>query len=120
MIDPNTAQAGRFGNQDNAIWEAIASAVAVVLLGWMITRVQAGLDRQRVHRWLRANTRDEPGESHVTTEAIAKGTGLPDSRVRRACVSDVRVFRPQSQPEQWSVWRMEPQSIYEKRGPLVF
>jgi hypothetical protein len=92
------------------------------LLGWFAlqarSRAQEMLDRRRVHRWLRSNTRDEPGESHVDTATPAKGTGLSEDRVRRACMSSQLVYRFPKQPEQWSVWRREPQSIYEKRGVL--
>ena len=97
---------------------AVASAAAVGLLWWIVARVRATLDRRKVHKWLRANTRDEPGESHVTIEALAKGTRLPEDRARRACMSDPRVHRLQGQPERWSVWRTDPQSVYEKRGLL--
>ena len=71
-----------------------------------------------MHKWLRANTRDESGESHVAIETLAKGTQLSEDRARRACMSDPRVHHLQGQPERWSVWRKEPQSIYEKRGLL--
>jgi len=102
----------------DAVLTAVASAAAVGLLWWLVARVRAALDRRKVHKWLRANTRDEPGESHVTTETLAKGTRLTEDRVRRACMSDPRIYRLQGQPERWSVWRAEPQSIYEKRGIL--
>jgi len=77
------------------------------------------LDRRCVYRWLLSNTRDEPGESHVDTATLAKGTRLPEDRVRRACMSDQSIHRFPKEPEEWSVWRQEPQSIYEKRGLLV-
>jgi hypothetical protein len=100
------------------ILTAIVSAAAVGLLWWFVARVRASVDRRKVYKWLRANTRDEPGESHVTTETVAKGTRLPEERTRRACMSDPRIHRLQGQPERWSVWRAEIQSIYDKRGIL--
>ena len=102
----------------DTILTAVASAAAVGLLWWIVARVRATLDRRKVHKWLRTNTRDEPGESHVTTETLAKGTRLPEDRARRACMSDPRVHHLEGQPERWSVWRAESQSIYEKRGLL--
>jgi hypothetical protein len=75
-------------------------------------------DRRRVYAWLRANTRDWPGESHADTVTIAKGTGIPDDRTRRACMADRRILRAPGAADSWSVWRDEPQSIYEKRGML--
>jgi len=100
----------------------ILLAAAVALLGGILALVRvrgrALLDRRRVYRWLRCYTRDEPGESHVDTSTLAKGTRLPEDRVRLACMSDRRVYRLPKGPEEWSIWREEPQSIYEKRGVL--
>jgi hypothetical protein len=101
---------------------AVASGVVIGLLGWAATlfsrRRREILDRRKVYQWLRLNTRDEPGESHVGTPTLAKGTRLSEDRVRHACMSDVRIYRFSGEPEQWSIWREEPQSIYEKRGLL--
>jgi hypothetical protein len=97
----------------------VASTVAVGILGWLaLTGREAG-DRSTIYAWLKANTRDEPGESHSDTVAIAKGTGLADDRVRRACMSDKRIHRAPGEDDSWSVWRAEPESIYERRGMLV-
>lgn len=76
------------------------------------------LDRKSVHEWLVSNTRDWPGESHKTAEEIAKGTSLTVERALVACQTDRRILL--SKTGDWSVWRQEPQSIYEKRGPLTF
>ena len=102
---------------------AILSAVAIGILGWLAvlvrSRARDTLDRRCVYRWLRSNTRDEPGESHVDTATLAKGARLPEDRVHRACMSDQRIYRLPKEPEEWSVWRQDPQSIYEKRGVTV-
>jgi len=101
---------------------AVLSSLVIGLLGWVAVllrgRVREMLDRRKVYGWLRSNTRDEPRESHVDTSTLAKGTRLPEERVRHACMSDDRIYRFSDEPEQWSIWREEPQSIYEKRGPL--
>ena len=100
----------------------ILSAVGIGLLSWLAFLVRSKTrdiwDRRKVYRWLHSNTRDQPGESHVDTVTVAKGTRLPEERVRRACMSDTRIHRFPNEPEQWSVWRKEPQSVYEKRGIL--
>lgn len=103
----------------DAIVTAVLSTLAIGLLGWLGARFRSVLDRKRVYRWLRSNTQDEPGQSHVDTVTLVKGTCLPEDRVRRACMSDQRIYHLAQQPEQWSVWRKEPQSIYEKRGLLI-
>jgi hypothetical protein len=100
----------------DAVLTAVFSAAGVGLLWWLVALARTGLDRRKVYNWLRTNTRDEPGESHATTETLAKGTRVSEDRVRRVCMSDRRIYRLDGNPEQWSVWRKEPQSIYEKRG----
>ncbi len=97
--------------------------VATGLLCWGGTllkrRVSEAIDRHMVYKWLRLNTRDEPGESHVDIVTLAKGTRLTEDRVRKACIFDKRIYRSSGDPERWSVWRQEPQSVYEKRGLTV-
>lgn len=101
---------------------AIVLFVVTGFLAWLgllvKSRVRYMLDRRCVYRWLRSNTRDEPGESHVDTATLAKGTRIPEDRVRRVCMSDPRIYHFPVSPEKWSVWRREPQSIYEKRGVI--
>lgn len=102
---------------------AVLSTIAAALLCWVAALAWHAFvgfrDRRRVHAWLSASTKDEPGESHVDTLTIAKGVRLPEDRVRRACMTDPRVFRTTAGPELWSIWRQEKQSSYEKRGALV-
>ena len=103
-----------------AIIIAVSSAVVVALLGWFATEARAMRDRRKIYGWLSSNTRDEHGESHVDTVTLAKGSCLPEDRVRRACMSDKRIYHyARGSDEQWSIWRKEPQGIYEKRGPIV-
>ena len=113
----------RSGDMRETILITILSGVAIGLLGWgaalLKRRAGEAADRRRVYLWLQSNTRDEPGESHVDTITLAKGTRLPEERVRRACMSDQRIYRSSSEQERWSPWRQEPQSIYEKRDLLV-
>lgn len=104
----------------DAVITAILTFIAIGLLGWLITLGRSILDRHRVYKWLKSNTHDEPGETHVDTPTLAKGTQLPEERVRRACMSDQRIYYYSKDFDQWSIWRKEPQSIYEKRGALVF
>ncbi len=100
----------------NKILIAVFSAAGVGFLWWLVAKVRTVMDQRKIYNWLRTNTRDEPGESHTNTETLAKGTCIPENRVKRACMSDKRVFRFEGTPEKWSIWRKEPQSIYEKRG----
>jgi hypothetical protein len=101
--------------------EAIGGAIALAVLGWLSTVGRTRSDRRRILKWLRANTRDEPGESHVSAAVIAKGTTVDEGRVRTACLKEPMIHRATGRDgvEIWSVWRPEPQSVYEKRGILI-
>jgi hypothetical protein len=90
---------------DPKIITGIILFIILGLLGWFKIKGFSIFDRHKIYKWLKSNTKDEPGESHVDTITIAKGSKLPEDRVRRACMS--------CNKEQWSVWREQPQSSYE-------
>jgi hypothetical protein len=101
----------------------VAGGLLVLLIAWL---VRCGVilwsrkhDMSKVHVWLRENTKDEPGESHRSIAEISSGTRLSEARVEAACLADPRIYRFKSEgkPDTFSVWRPEPQSVYEKRGP---
>jgi hypothetical protein len=121
-VHEDAASNMRNGNMQETVLATILNAV-IGLIGrgaaFLKCRVSEAADRRRVYMWLRSNTCDEPGESHVDTITLAKGTRLPEERVRRACMSDQRIYRSSGEPERWSPWRQEPQSVYEKRGLMV-
>jgi len=97
----------------------IVSAITIALIGWFVAGGRAMWDRHKIYQWLKSNTVDEPGESHTDTMIIAKGTQLPEERVHSACMSCKKIYcYSNSNKTSWSVWRKEPQSIYEKRGIL--
>lgn len=64
----------------------ILSAVGIGLLSWLAVLARSKTrelwDRRKVYTWLHSNTRDQIGESHVDTATVAKGTRLPEERVR--------------------------------------
>lgn len=91
----------------------IISSIIIALLGWFVAGGRAMWERRKVYRWLKSNTHDKPGNTHVDTITIAKGTCLPEDRVRNACVIHEKIFTYSNGKEQWSVWRKEPQSVYE-------
>jgi hypothetical protein len=100
----------------------IIVVVVGALLCWSATDIRnwgrQRLDQRKIYEWLKSNTRDYPGESHVELLKICKGARLPEERAREACMSDERIHLFGKEPQLWSVWREEPQSIYEKRGIL--
>jgi hypothetical protein len=101
----------------------VIGGLFVVLLLWCATiryaRWRMRTDSNKVYDWLRENTRDSPRESHKKTSELAKATRLSEERVCAVCVADERIHRSSKQPDQWSVWREEPESIYNKRGLII-
>lgn len=89
----------------------------ILLAGLVFLAKTLGLkrDQRRVLKWLERNTEDEPGSSHVTLSSISNGVCLPEKRVRKVCVSCPRILRSQEDSTKWSIWREEPQSVYDKR-----
>jgi hypothetical protein len=98
---------------DDKIITGIILFIILGLLGWLRIKGFSLFDRYKIYKWLKLNTKDEPGESHVDTIIIAKGTKLPEDRVRSACIYCKKIYRYYNGKEQWSVWREQPQSCYE-------
>jgi hypothetical protein len=97
----------------------VVGAVTLGALGFAWRRGTHCVDQIRVARWLFANTKDEPGESHLEVSQIAAGVRLNEDRVLRACIASKRIHRSHQSPRLWSVWREEPRSVYETRGLLT-
>jgi uncharacterized protein YaeQ len=92
----------------------IISSVVIALLGWFVAGGRAAWDRNKVYQWLKSNTLDKPEQSHIDTITIAKGTLLPEDRVRNACMSCQNIYHYTiNNKETWSVWRKQPQSVYD-------
>jgi hypothetical protein len=99
---------------------ALLAMAVIGILALSRTAITVRRDSRTVHRWLSAHTRDEPGESHRSTSQIAAGTQLTESRTEAACRHDDRIIQSAKQPDLWSIWRQEPESVYDRRGVLVF
>lgn len=102
-----------------SILATVGATLFLGLASLAVSRCRKRCECRTVYQWLRKNTQDEPGQSHASTVSIANGTGLPERRVREACFSDKRIYRASGDADQWSVWRKEPQSVYEKHG-IIF
>jgi len=63
---------------DNKIITGIILFIILGLLGWFKIKGFSIFDRHIIYKWLKSNTKDEPGESHVDTITIAKGNKLPE------------------------------------------
>ena len=89
-----------------------ATGLWVLLRGWF----QVQRDRKVIERWLKINTRDEPGESHVNVPELSQRLGLLDDRMNKAIAKSQIILRSQKDVNQIRIWRQEPQNIYDKRG----
>jgi hypothetical protein len=102
------------------IFDGIGAALIILLLTWAASRVanifRLWRDGKKIYEWLELNTRDEPAKSHKSLSEISIGTRLPKERVREVCLQNRKTFISIDNPENYSVWRVEPQSVYEKRG----
>ncbi len=94
--------------------------LGVALGGWLIVVAYRQIvllrDGKYILRWLEANTSDEPGESHKTLIEISHGTRIPEERVKTACMKNTKIMQSIQIPGNYSIWRAELQSVYEKRG----
>lgn len=101
----------------------VVVTVVAGFLAWLGARVvswrRRRRDCRRVYSWLEVHTRNEPGESHASTATIAAGALLEQEKVVSACLMDKRIYRSERKPDLWSIWRAEPQSVYEKRGVIT-
>jgi hypothetical protein len=86
------------------LWQGAAFRKSIVL--WWRSLV--------VYRWLKMNSHDEPGESHKTVDEICEGTRLSPDEVVESCRRNRKIFR--SDRGNYSIWRREEQSVYEKHG----
>ena len=98
---------------------AAAFGIATPVIVWLAKRFLSARDRRMVHQWMREHTIDQPGESHLSTIAIAKALGFTEERTRAACMTDKRIFVAPGEPELWSVWRPELRSVYEKYQAII-
>ena len=62
--------------------------VAVSALSWGANGMRLKLDQRKIYKWLKSNTRDYPGKSHVDLRTICKGVRLLEERAREACMLD--------------------------------
>ncbi len=103
---------------DNLNW--LLDGVGVALGGWLIVLIYRHIvlskDGNLIYEWLKANTQDKPYKSHKTLMEISNGVRLPEERVQKACLQNKKIFQSIEKPRSYSIWRVEPQSIYEKRG----
>jgi hypothetical protein len=95
-------------------------AIAGITL-WVVNLIQKSyLNQQhknRVYKWLQANTKNEAGFSFRSTLAIASWNNLTEDRVRYICSIHKRIFLSTGHEEDmWSIYDRKFRSVYENKG----
>jgi len=102
------------------IFDGIGAALIILLITWAIPSLYKFFlirkDGQKIYDWLFLNTKDEPHQSHKSLIEISIGTRIPEDRVKKACLNNWKIFQSIHEKENYSIWRVEPKSIYETRG----
>ena len=88
------------------------------LFGWIVERTRLRRRAKAVENWLRANTTDRPGDSHRKLSEIALNLGLSEDEVNKSVIQNPKIYRSKMTPDQVSIWRQDPQSVYDRRGVL--
>lgn len=88
----------------------------ILVLFWapLNAGLQVRRNRNAIEKWLRVNTRDEPGESHVTVTHLSKTLGLSEDVVNKAIATSKVTLRSKKDVNLISIWRLEPQIRYDK------
>jgi hypothetical protein len=98
---------------------AIAGSI-VWMIKYMHDKVVIKIECNRVYKWLKENTTNEPGNQFRSTRAIASWNNLTEDRVRYICSIDKRMFMSTGEKEDmWGIYEHTPRSIYERRGIAV-
>ena len=103
---------------DNLNWffDGVGVAFGAWLLVLIYKRIVLLKDGNQIYKWLKTNTQDEPNESHKTLLEISIGVRLSSERVQEACRQNKKIYQSTKKPGNYSIWRSEFQSVYDKRG----
>ena len=95
------------------------AGLTVWLVQYLHDKVTQKFESNRVFKWLKENTTNEPGEQFRSSHAIASWNNLTRERerVRYICSVDKRIFLSTGEKEDmWGIYEHVPRSVYETRG----
>jgi len=93
------------------------AGLTVWLVQYVHDKAAQKLDANRIYKWLKVNTKNEPGEQFRSSRAIASWNNLTQERVRHICSVDERIFLSTGKKEDmWGIYEHAERSVYEKRG----
>ena len=99
---------------DGIIIGGAGGAIAGLML-WLVQfaheKVTFIIESNRIHKWLKENTKDEPSNQFRSTRAIASWNNLTEDRVRYLCSIDKRIFLSTGEKENiWGIHSRKPKS----------
>lgn len=84
------------------------AGLTVWIVQYIHEKVVECIHRNRICRWLKANTANKDGERFRSTRAIASHNNLTEDRVRYICSIDNRIFLSTGNKEDmWSLYERE-------------
>ena len=93
------------------------AGLTVWLIQYVHDKTVQKIECDRIYKWLRENTADDPGEQFRSTRAVASWNNLTEERVRHICSIDERIFLSTGEKEDmWGIYERVPTNVYEKRG----
>lgn len=96
------------------------AGLTVSLIRFLSIKSGESRDKRRVYQWLRANSKNEPGEQFRSTRAIASWNNLTEDRVRFICSIHNKIYLSTGEKtDMWGIYGREPTSVYEKRGAVT-
>lgn len=109
------------------VWDGIViggaggaiAGLTVVFVQYVHRKSVEGIEKRRVYKWLKANTKDEDGHRYRSTRAIASWNNLTEDRARYICSIHEKIYLSTGDKEdRWSLYERGNRSVYEKRGVL--
>jgi len=97
--------------EDGIVIGAAGGAIAgltVWLVQYAHDKITQKIERERIYKWLKENTRNDHPKKFRTTRAIASWNNLTEDRVRLLCSIDSRIFLSTGEKEDlWSIYDRE-------------
>jgi hypothetical protein len=97
------------------------AGLTVWIVQYVHDKVAQKLDGNRIYKWLKENTKDEPGKQFKSSQAIASWNNIKQDRVRYICSIDKRIFlMVGKKDDMWGIYGHVERSVHEERGIMKF
>ena len=80
------------------------AALVVLIIRQLSIKWAEFQDKKRIYHWLKANSKNKPGEQFRSTRTIASWNNLTENRVRYICSIHKKIYLSTGQHEDmWSI-----------------